>query len=407
MTKLLFPDACWTRELVSGSLFLYFHGEKLAFTLHPSVSTFLTGIDPFDFMIFVEDRKPDWLPKFSEFVRIWKIYQSGIQQTSKLLEPLHGTGFRTIWMSYPRGSLAWQSAEELLASSELQRSEISALIDPFSASDELFSHIFFEKYLELYEGKKSKEEIFSLGAERAHPEHLRERIQVDWRPLYEYCDERFGTADLEEILTTSYAFRLPILGAIPAVLLSNPKLVHFFSSLPLEANGRPVGDTGDTDLDVVAWEFFRQLVSPRLDPLDKEAVKKIAQLIRRNTADIDALRRVCFSLAQDLGGEQDLQVLQKRIAQHIRGRVESEVQALLSLDKKAVNEFFDSVFSDQKTWIGIATFLYSLLHGGPVLTAGAAIYGLSSVGSKAVRAAATRRQKLEINDYTLLYRMRQ
>jgi hypothetical protein len=116
---------------------------------------------------------------------------------------------------------------------------------------------------------------------------------------------------------------------------------------------------------------------------------------------------VASSLALDLGDERDLEVLEKRITQHIRGKVEAEVQAVLSLDKKAVNELLDSVFSDEKTWIGIATFLYSLVHGGPILTAGAAIYALSSIGSKAVKAAASRRQKLEVNDYALLYRMKQ
>jgi hypothetical protein len=87
--------------------------------------------------------------------------------------------------------------------------------------------------------------------------------------------------------------------------------------------------------------------------------------------------------------------------------VEADLQAVLSLDKKAVREFLDSVFSDEKAWVGIATFAYSLVQGGPVLTAGAAIYALSNLGSKAVKAAATRRQKLEVSDYALVYRMRQ
>ncbi|PYJ66334.1 MAG: hypothetical protein DME76_17215, partial [Verrucomicrobia bacterium] len=99
--------------------------------------------------------------------------------------------------------------------------------------------------------------------------------------------------------------------------------------------------------------------------------------------------------------------LQKRIRQHIRVHVEADLQAVLSLDKKAIRELLDSVFSDEKTWVGIAAFVYSLIQGGPVLTAGAAIYALSSLGSKAVKAAASRRQKLEVSDYALLYRMRQ
>jgi hypothetical protein len=56
--KLLLPDACWKKDLVSGALFLYFHDDPIGFTLHPSVSTFLTGVDPFGFFRLVEERQP-------------------------------------------------------------------------------------------------------------------------------------------------------------------------------------------------------------------------------------------------------------------------------------------------------------------------------------------------------------
>jgi hypothetical protein len=71
-----------------------------------------------------------------------------------------------------------------------------------------------------------------------------------------------------------------------------------------------------------------------------------------------------------------------------------------------VNEFLDLVFADYKAWAGIGTFLYCLTAGGPLLTAGGAIATLATVGSKAMKAAAERRNKLETSDYALLYRMR-
>ena len=191
--KLLFPDACWNPEAVSGALFLYFHDEKLTFTLHPSVSTYLTGADPFDFIRFVEGVNPDWRAS----------YRSSLQATSEILEPLHGTGFNTVLMSYPRGSAAWESSDDLIASSELSRPDVTKIIDPFSASDELFAHIFFEKYLELYEGHRSTEELVQLGA-KAATEGVPERAQVDWRALYEYSDALFRPAELEDLFTTAY-----------------------------------------------------------------------------------------------------------------------------------------------------------------------------------------------------------
>lgn len=97
--KLLFPDACWRPEVLSGAALLYFQGGDVYLTLKPSISTFMTGIDPFDFMRFVEVKAPQWLPKFSEFIRLWKLYTSSLAKTSELLEPLHGVVFKTTLLS--------------------------------------------------------------------------------------------------------------------------------------------------------------------------------------------------------------------------------------------------------------------------------------------------------------------
>ena len=252
---------------------------------------------------------------------------------------------------------------------------------------------------------RTTEELTEIG-KRAAVEGVHERAQVDWRALYEYCDALFRPVELDELLTTAYLFRLPILQALPSVLLTNSNLIDFLASLPVEAKRKNDRGAAEVELDVVAWEFFRQLVSPVLDPLDKDAVDKTLRIIQHHPDEIGALKRRCFSLAQELGADADLEVLQGRISQHIRGKVEGEVQAVLSLDKKAVTDLLDKVFSDKQTWIGIATFLYSLATGGAVITAGAAIYALSTVGSKAVRVAYDRRQRLQMNDYALLYRMK-
>jgi len=402
--KLLFPDACWRPDLVSGSVFLYFHEEHPAFTLHPSVSTFLTGIDPFEFFKFAEDRKPNWFPKLQSFIRIWRKYRGSLDHTSEILAPLHGDAFKTIMLSYPRGSNAWNEAEDLIASSNLPFDEITKLIDPYSASDELFSHIFFEKYLELYEGHRSNDEMVALGKEMAESKAAPPKKSVDWKALYEYCDKRFGNEELEATLTASYMFRLPMLRQMPSVLLSNPGMISFLSSLPIVPQ-KESGEGKPLDMDAIAWEFFRQLLSSKIDPLEKDSVERIRSLVQRHTAEIVALKRKCLALAEELGDEHDLEVLQKRISQHIRANVEKEIEDLLFLNEATVNEFLDSVFADDKAWIAIATMLYSTVQGGPLLTAGAAIATLSRIGSKAMKAVAERRNKLETSDYALLYRM--
>jgi hypothetical protein len=70
--------------------------------------------------------------------------------------------------SYPRNEQAWEAAEDLIASSNLSFDEITKSVDPYSATDELYSHIFFEKVLELYGPQ-----------EAVHPDEIKPR-QIDW-----------------------------------------------------------------------------------------------------------------------------------------------------------------------------------------------------------------------------------
>jgi hypothetical protein len=228
---------------------------------------------------------------------------------------------------------------------------------------------------------------------------------VDWTRLFDYCAALFSE-ELDTVLTTAYMLRVPLLQRSAEVLLSNGRLIPFLASLPV------VPDLGDKDgdhgkrLDVVAWEFFRQLVSPVVDPLNEARVKKVGEIIARDRGEIERLRKRCLALALELGEESDLTVLQSRIRNHIRAHVEEEIQAILEIDRQATRQLLDSVFSDEKTWAGIALLLCSLLSGGQILTAGSAIYALSSLGAKAFQVARKRRETLKASGYTLLYRMR-
>jgi hypothetical protein len=300
-----------------------------------------------------------------------------------------------------------------VGSSSLTQGEIVRLIDPFSAADELFSHIFFEKFLELYYPDHSPEDFVAMGGQVGESGNVPPKVDVDWSPLYQYCEVCFGLHDLDALLTKAYMFRIPLLLGLDTLLLSNEGLIAFLASLPIESAGKlgvaPSGRTGKSEdpLDAVVWEFFRQLVSPMLDPIDEARVRKLCQLSDEKSEETGRLKLRCLALAHDLGDEANLEVMQKRIRNHIRVNVQNEVQAVMALDRQALNDLLNGVFSDEKTWLGISGLLYSLVNGGPILTAGSAIYALSTFGSKAFKAAATRREKLKASDYALLYRMKQ
>jgi hypothetical protein len=192
---LVFPDACWKSDVVSCAAFLYFGRDELVFTMPPSATVSLLGIEPFEFFQFVKNRNPDWLPRFTSFANLWLTYQTNFRTTYDLLEPLQGTGFSSALLAYPADVKAWKRADELIALSGLNHEQVFKLTDPFSAADELARHLFLERYLELYGPPP-------CPPPDGNPTH----VKPDWTALYDYCDERFRKDSLEAMLATAYMF---------------------------------------------------------------------------------------------------------------------------------------------------------------------------------------------------------
>ena len=404
--KLFFPDSLWTPGQISGSSFLYFHDEKIAFSLHPSVSSYLSGVDAFSFIPFLEKKSPPWKDSFLGFFDTWHKFRSSLQATHDLIEPLRPDSFKTIWFSYNRGKHAWEAADELIQSSTLKMDDITPMIDPYHACDELYSHLFFEKVLEVRHGNMTFEESVEMGKKQAQTIKGHEDLikDFDWAPVYEYCDDLFSSKSLPELLTQAYMFRMPILKDAHAVLLSNHNLVTFLGSMPVSGEKDEQSD-GTLETDVIAWEFFRQLVSPVLDPLDTSKVALLREMLSKRVEEIERLKNKCYELSANLSDEKNIEELVPRVKDIVRAKVANELQELLKIDDKAFENLLTQIFSDERTWIGISSFILGLLTGGEVVTAGAAIYGLSLMGAKAFKEAADRREKLSTSSYTLIYRM--
>ena len=378
------------------------------FSLHPSVSSHLSGVDAFSFIPFLEENSPAWKDSFLDFFDMWKKFRTSLQGTHTLLEPLRTESFKTIMFSYDRGTHAWEAADELLQASTLDSGDITSMIDPFHACDELYAHLFFEKVLEARYGNMASEELVELGRKAAETYRQPDDLikDFDWTPVYEYCDELFTRKTLPELLTQSYMFRMPILKDAPTVLLSNHNLVRFLGSMPVSVTK---GDRSDLklDTDVIAWEIFRQLVSPVVDPLDATKVTLLREMLTKRREEIERLKNKCYELSESLSSEKNLEALVPRAKDIIRAKVANDLQELLKVDNKAFGNLLMQIFSDEKNWMAVLSFISGLLTGGEVITAGAAIYGLSHVGAKAFKEAANRREKLSTNSYTLIYRMNQ
>ena len=406
--KLILPDAIWNPGQVSGAAFLYFRDDKITLTLYPSVSTYLTGIDPFSYLKYLDIKSPSWKSEFINFYDLWRTYRLNLQNTDKIFSPLRETSLSSIWLSYDRGTHAWQMSEEIIASSSLDMDAISQLIDPFHAADELFAHIFFEKVLEVLNPNQNKEFYVNLAKDsgKKAKQGLELRTDFDWDPIHQYIGALFEQNSLGVLLTKAYMFRMPMLQHSDGFMLSNERLISFLASLPVIHEGGTRDQDVKVTTDVIAWEFFRQLLSNYIDPLDHSKVQTVCKILKTREGEIDRLRNKCYELAGELSAEKNLEKLIKLIANHIKAKVLNDLNGLLQIDKISFDQFVGDVFSDQKVWASIATFLFSLIHGGEILTAGSAIVGLSTLGAKAFKQASMRKEKLRSSAYSLIYRMK-
>lgn len=379
----------------------------MAFTLQPSVSSFLTGVDHFTFLPYLESKSPKWKDDFQKFHNLWYDHELRVLGTDRLLLPLKEPCFLTIQLAYDRGKHAWEVSGDILESSSLAMDEISGMIDPLHAADELFAHIFFEKVLEVQHPDEGIDSLVQVGMETARGQEgeLRLRRDFDWGPVYAYCDELFGKHSLPDLLTRAYMFRVPILQQSNEFILSNERLIHFLASLPVSHDPSGSDPCGQDTLDVIAWEFFRQLLSPYLDPLNDSKVRTIGGIIQKRSEEIDRLKNKCYALANDISSATNLERLVRTVSDHIKAKVLNDLNDLLQINKESFDAFITDLFSDQKTWAAVAAFLFSLLHGGEILTAGSAVAALSAFGSKAFKHAAARKKKLRCSKYSLIYRM--
>jgi hypothetical protein len=343
---------------------------------------------------------------FDDFVQRWSSFRQSLQETRTLLDPLREVGFRQVQIVYDRGQFAWDHANEVLSACTLDRRQIYDLIDPFHAADELFAHIFFEKVLEVLHGTDSPEamvEAGKLAAANPHPENA--SANFDWECIYRYCDDLFSRNSLSELLTQAYMFRMPMLFEMHEVFLSNGGLLRLLSHLRLNHQDQSGAESTSLPTDVIAWEFFRQLVSPYVDPLNETSVSRISKMLNQRQEEIERLKNKCFELALGIGSQDDLRSLVPKVREHIRAKALNELEALLKLDSRSFSAFSSELFSDEKSWLALIAFLTGLLSGGEVITAAAAISTLALIGAKAVKQRASEKQKLDAHPMTLIYRL--
>jgi hypothetical protein len=396
--KLFYPESIFSIDQFSSSTLLYFE-NTLQTTLHPTVSIFLTGFDPMKFMTLLESSNY----KFKEqFIHLFEIVQNSsvaISETSKIMQPLYEKKYmQSIWMVYPKNEIAFQKSEEIISKSNLTVNQIFDFIDPVMACHELVAHILFEKFLEFYSSSSSSQKDELQNNKNANKDN--------YKQLFEYCEKLFAKHSTKELLVKAYLFRFPTLDYVGDILVSNNRILPFLQSIKTEKSSESSKNYYET-LDVISWEIFRQLTSKYLDQIDaKERIIKIIDFRTNFREEVEALRNKCLKLGEQFKGEKDMLTLEKNISMHVKINTEKEIRDLLKLNSKISENLIDSIFADEKTWLGISGFLGSILTGNAYFSATVGFAAITNIGAKVYKQVSDAEKKINESDYALIYRMR-
>lgn len=367
-----YPDPVTSPSMLTGATFLYFD-KPIIVSLPPQVIT----SESFEMLKLVDEHTPEWSKTIYNLLGMWRHQQEVFWNCIDMLSPLKDKKLKVVWTSYNANQVALEQSQELIEASGYTLEEAAELINPLNAAGEMVRHIFLETYLE---------------------------SDKDIGGLYDYCDNLFRTQDINTLLTKNYFLRAPFLSALGqgdiSLLLTNQRLLPFFDSLPIEPEGKK--DDWRVFQDVVAWELFRRIVSPYIDPLTQDKVELICEILDKRQGAIDSMRSRCNTLAYDVETSVKKNNFEREIEKIIRS-VSPEISDLLSIDGQATQNFISDLLSDEKTWLFFSAVVSGLVTGGVALTAGAAIASFSNIGAKAFKSASKKHQKLKSSDFALMY----
>jgi VIT1/CCC1 family predicted Fe2+/Mn2+ transporter len=190
-----------------------------------------------------------------------------------------------------------------------------------------------------------------------------------------------------------------------SILLNNPGLVAF-----LESIGQAENSSASPSLpsrDVVTWELFRQILSPFLEPISGPVAETLAECLENRSDEIEALKRQCGRLTDELGKFATLTEMSSEAERYIDLYVNNEISDLLRIGHTSISETIRETLSDKMAWGATLAYIYGLIHSAPpIVSAGGAIGLLAYLGSSSAGTIADYRRNIRSSDYRLIYRLR-
>lgn len=369
---IIFPDPISSLTQISGATLLYFDGPLLMGA--PAAVIPPVAEQSFRLMKTIEDRHPPWAADLFFVLEQARAQSSGALSVLDRLAGVRDTTLRSVYFSYPAGDEPFSAAREAAAQLAGRLADAPAYITPATAASDLRRHIFLEAFLE-------------KGS--------------DTSALYEYCEGLFTNNSLEHLLLSAYLLRVTALGYVTTasgVLLTNPRVAELLAAaVPEGPDASPIQVT-----DVIAWEIFRQIISPRLDPLTDDRIALIGEVRSMRDTERTALVDRCRDIAAKLIDQRGTMNADD-LRRYVQTRVEPEIVALLRLNKKALRAVIDELFSEKATWVALAGLIAGFASGTPLLSATGAVTALSSIGAAAYKVSVKTRSSIKASDLRLLY----
>lgn len=268
----VYPDPIIDIEMLSGAMFLYFD-RPIALTLPPLVITEKS----YKLLSIIDEKKPKWGNTFYGLFNTWQLQQKYCNKTFEILNPLKREHFINTWTVYPADKFALERSKEMIESSGISLDDLKQMINPINAPGELIRHIMLEAFLECNENVDN---------------------------LFDYCETLFDENSIEKLLVLGYILRLHFLKSLPistSIAITNyPIWNKLLNDNVVNLNDEEFQGKENIDRDVISWEIFKNIISPRLDPMDKEKVEYIVKLFKNRKEQIKKLKLKCFSLSDKL-----------------------------------------------------------------------------------------------------------
>jgi hypothetical protein len=374
LSGLVFPNPLLGPDDISAATLLYFDGP-----IAVEMPACYIPEGSYRLLDEIEKRAPGWKSRFDILLHLWGIQQdAGIYYTD-LLKRL-GNAVNLTMLAFPVDEAAMARARDLMNSANLGPTAILANISIPCAAFDFFRHLLLETYLE---------------------------VDEDIDALFHYTDQILKAESVDSLLLQSHLTRALLIPQMVSadipLLINSPGMQRVLEAVPVDLE-EPLPPSVAREL--VAWEVFRQLVKPVLDPMDAERVERIALLREEYIEERDALRLKCRLLSEEIdhGLASRLDELQAEVHRLIQLRAKDEISELLRLNRESLRQFLEDLLSDQVAWSSAISAIAGALTGTGLVAAGGVIAGLTSLGAKASAAAFERTRRLRTSEYRMIYR---